>query len=115
MTVAGESLSQGSCSMVAPEENHNSGMCSTSGSTHISINGCLSSSLVDSSKDRGCRRWRGRRQSIEAKDYVKTFRGSSSDDSEPKRGVEANDTEVSAILTDTKMVLHLNIDLYMPM
>lgn len=88
--------------MVAPEENQNSGICSTSGSTHVSVNGCLASSLVDSSKDRRCRRWRGRRPSIEAKDYVQTLRDSSSDCSEPKKGAEANDAEVSA---DTKMVL----------
>lgn len=115
MAVAGESLSQGSYSMVAPEENPNSGMCSTSGSTHISVNGRLASSLADSSNDRRCRRWRGRRQSIEAKDYVEALRGSSSDCSEPKKGAEANDTEGSAILTDTKMVLYLfYLDLNVP-
>jgi len=101
--------------MVAPDEIQNSGMCSTSGSTHVSINGCLASSLVDSSKDHRCRRWRGRRQCVEAKDYVETLRGSTSDANELKKGEETNDTEVSAILTDTKMVWFLNMDLNMPM
>lgn len=103
--VAGESLSQGSCSMAAPEEIQNSGMCSTSGSTHLSVNGGrLASTLVAFNKeDRRCRRWRGRRQSIEAKDYVEALRGSSSDCREPMKGAEASDTDGSPILTDTKM------------
>lgn len=99
--------------MVAREENHNSGMCSTSGSTHVNVNGRLASSLVDSSKDQRSRRWRGRRPSVEAKDYVEALRGSSSGCSKRRKGAEANDAEGSAILTDTKMVLHLiDIDLH---
>ena len=99
--------------MVAPEEIQNSGMCSTSGSNHLSVNGGrLASALVACSKEhRRCRRWRGRRQSIEAKDHVQALWGSS-DSREPKKGAEASDTDGSAILTDTKMVFYLiNADL----
>lgn len=113
MTAAGESLSQGSCSRAAPEEIQNSGMCSSSGSTHLSVNGGRSASALGacSKEDRRCRKWRGRRQSVEAKDYVEALWGSS-DCREPKNAGEASDMDGSAILTDTKMVFYLsNIDL----
>lgn len=95
--------------MAAPEEIQNSGLCSTSGSTHLSVNGGrLASTFVACSKeDRRCRRWRGRRKSTEAKDYVEALCGSSSDCREPKKSAEASDTDGSAILTDTKMVFYL--------
>ena len=89
-------------------------MCSTSGSTHLSVNGgrLASTPVAFNKEDRRCRRWRGRRQSIEAKDYVEALRGSSSDCREPMKGAEASDTDGSPILTDTKMVVYLiNIDL----
>lgn len=104
MAVAGQSPSQSSCSMVAPEENQHSGICSTSGSTHV--NDCLASSVVDSSKDRRRRRWKGRRPPLQAKDYVESLRGSSSDCSGTNKGADTNDTEASA---DTKMVLYPNV------
>nr|XP_024373806.1 uncharacterized protein LOC112281474 isoform X3 [Physcomitrium patens] len=103
--VAAESFSQGSCSMTAPEEIRDSGICSTSGSTHLGVNGCRSAYLLSEGSKVDCRRrrWQGRKQFMAVREYAEGLWNSSSDLNNLKNGLEASDTSRCAFLTDTKM------------
>lgn len=92
--------------MTAPEEIRDSGICSTSGSTHLGVNGCRSAYLLSEGSKVDCRRrrWQGRKQFMAVREYAEGLWNSSSDLNNLKNGLEASDTSRCAFLTDTKMV-----------
>lgn len=111
--VVGESPVQGSGRIGAVEEGRNSGMCSTSGSSHLGTNGVhLSGQLLRVDKDtRTRRRWRGRKQPVFAGEYVETLWAPFSEISKSQHDIDpqpaaANEVEGSAMIIDAQNVIH---------
>ena len=106
-------LFQGSGSIGAVEEGRNSGMCSTSGSSHLGTNGVhLSGQLIRVGKDNGTRRrWRGRRQPDFAGEYVEALWAPVSEISKSQHEIDSqpaasNEVEGSAMIIDAQNVNH---------